>query len=248
MRAALSGEARTQSPDSYIEEVFDEFADHYEKSLTTNLGYDLPSQLYDFYVQHLPGPKAASVLDLGCGTGLVGQKFSTLCRSLNGVDISAKMLQAARQKDLYENLHHAKIIDYLNNCSGASYDLVISADVLPYLGSLEELLRKVLPVLVRGGHFLFSVEDHPGEIQRPVLQQSGRFAHSKKYVQAVADQTGWRIIAMTTLDLRKEREDWIRGSVYLIGPALSAEEGTLLHKPAEHQPACERYQTNHTKS
>ncbi|NNK55972.1 MAG: tetratricopeptide repeat protein [Desulfofustis sp.] len=218
MRAALSGETRTHSPDSYIEEVFDEFAGHYEQSLTAKLGYDLPSSLYDFYAQHLPDHKPEHVLDLGCGTGLVGEKFSTLCRSMTGVDISGNMLEAAHHKNLYNSLHKAEIIDYLDKCPGASYGLVISADVLPYLGSLEELFKKVLSVLADGGHFLFSVEDHPDDVLNPVLQQSGRFAHSKKYVRKVTGQAGWQMIAMTTLDLRKERNDWIQGSIYLMCP------------------------------
>ena len=218
MRAALAGETRTHSPDSYVKEVFDEFADHYDESLTANLGYDLPSSLYDFYVRHLPGHKPERTLDLGCGTGLVGQKFTTLCRSMTGVDISEKMLAAAHHKDLYDSLHHANIIEFLDSSTGAAYDLVISADVLPYLGSLEELLRKLLPVIIAGGCFLFSVEDCQDNVLHPVLQHSGRFAHSKKYVQAVADQAGWQIVAMTTLDLRKEREEWIQGAVYLISP------------------------------
>jgi predicted TPR repeat methyltransferase len=218
MRAALSGETRTHSPDSYIKEVFDQFADHYDQRLTANLGYDLPSFFYDFHARHLPGHKPGRALDLGCGTGLVGQKFTTLCRSMTGVDISARMLEAAHHKGLYDSLHNAEIIEYLNNCPRASFDLAISADVLPYLGSLDDLLKKLLPVLVEGGHFLFSVEDHPQELLHPVLQHTGRFAHSKKYVQAVTGQTGWRIIAMDTFDLRKEREEWIRGSVYLICP------------------------------
>jgi predicted TPR repeat methyltransferase len=218
MRAALSGETRTQSPDSYIKDVFDEFAAHYEQSLTANLSYDLPTCLYDFYVLRLPGHKPERVLDLGCGTGLAGETFSTLCQSLTGVDLSEKMLDAARHKNIYESLHNTEIIHYLRNFSESSYDLVISADVLPYLGCLEELFRKVLPVLTEGGHFLFSVEDHPGTASTPVLQQSGRFAHSNKYVRGVAGLTGWRIIHMTTLDLRKEREEWIQGAIYLMSP------------------------------
>ena len=219
MRAALSGETRSHSPESYVKEVFDEFAEHYEQSLTVNLGYDLPSSLYNFFLHHFPGHKPVQALDLGCGTGLVGDKFAALCGAMTGIDLSERMLETALRKDLYESLHNAEIIDYLSKCPRASYDLVISADVLPYLGSLVELFTKVLPVLAKGGHFLFSVEDHHGDGSEPALQLSGRFAHSPKYVRRVAGQTGWRIIGSTSLDLRKERGEWIQGSIYLMSPA-----------------------------
>ncbi len=218
MRAALSGETRTHSPESYIKDVFDECAEHYEQNLTVYLGYNLPSSLYDFFLPHVPGHKPLRALDLGCGTGLVGDKFSALCRSMTGIDLSEKMLEAAQHKGLYQSLHTSEIIDYLDNCPKASYDLIISADVLPYLGSLVELFSKALPVITEGGHFLFSVEDYQGGGSDPVLQQSGRFAHNRKYVSGVAGQTGWQIIGTTRLDLRKERGKWVQGSIYLMSP------------------------------
>ncbi len=60
MRAALSGETRNHSPNCYIREVFDQFAGHYEASLTDNLGYDLPSELLNIYQHLLPGRQTAA--------------------------------------------------------------------------------------------------------------------------------------------------------------------------------------------
>ncbi len=217
MRAALAGESRSQSPNAYVKEVFDEYAEHYEQSLTIELGYDLPSVLYQIYRSHVPVHKGTQLLDLGCGTGLVGEEFQRLFSSIVGVDISAKMLQAARQKNLYSALHANEIVTFLNKNRAAVFDLVISADVLPYIGVLEDLFKEVSAVVKKDGLFLFSVEDQPGEMLHPVLQQSGRFAHSKACVKAAAADTGWRIISRTSLDLRRERGKWLKGSIYLMG-------------------------------
>ena len=217
MRAALSGQALTRPPDSYVKEVFDDFAAHYETSLTTRLGYDLPQILYDFYLNHLPGSEPERLLDIGCGTGLVGEKFQPLCRSMTGIDISTKMLDAAHKKSLYDSLYASEIISFLSDQSDNSYDLAVSADVLPYIGELKELFAKVSKILAADGHFIFSVEHLPNDSRLFLLQQSGRFAHSNAYVRDVASTTGWQIIGHTLVDLRREREEWVRGAVYLMG-------------------------------
>lgn len=216
MRAALSGENRNQPPNAYIKEVFDEFSGHYEASLTDNLGYDLPAELLAIYLELLPRSEPQRLLDLGCGTGLVGEKFHSLFRSMTGVDISPRMLVAAQEKELYESLHVSEIIEFLSTIPGTEHDLVVCADVLPYIGNLGELFKGVSSIMAANGHFMFSVEHHPSASALPILQQSGRFAHSRGYVSDTAASTGWKIISQTLLDLRREREEWIQGSIYVM--------------------------------
>ncbi len=216
MRAALSGETRNHSPNSYIREVFDEFAGHYEASLTDNLGYDLPSELLNIYQHLLPGSRPQRLLDLGCGTGLVGEKFCSFCQSMTGVDISRKMLAVAHEKKLYDSLHVSEIIEFLRPAAETNYDLVVCADVLPYLGDLTELFNEVSSIMAARGHFMFSVEHLSSAADLPVLQQSGRFAHSRDYVADTAARAGWSMISQTLLDLRKERAGWIQGSIYVM--------------------------------
>lgn len=219
MRAALSGETRYQPPDSYIKEVFDAFADHYESSLTDHLGYDLPAQLLELYQRLFPGSKPVRLLDIGCGTGLVGDKFRSLCSSITGVDISDKMLAAAREKELYESLHCSEIMEFLSKYQGSRYDLVVSGDVLPYVGELESLFTEVSRVVSGNGHFIYSVEHNPDAAPLPVLQKSGRFAHSRTYITDTAGKAGWHLVTQTLLDLRKERGEWIQGAIYVMARA-----------------------------
>ena len=219
MRAALSGEARNHSPNGYVREVFDQFAGHYEASLTDNLGYDLPSELLNIYLHLLPGGRPQRLLDLGCGTGLVGEQFCSLCQSMTGVDISRKMLDVAHEKKLYNYLHVSEIIEFLRTDPETNYDLIVCADVLPYLGDLEELFNRVSYIMATHGHFMFSVEHFSSDADSPVLQQSGRFAHSGCYVFDTAARAGWNIISQTLLNLRKEREGWIQGSIYVMSLA-----------------------------
>lgn len=51
------------------------------------------------FVQRLLGRKGAHVLDVGCATGNLGALLSSRGARVTGVDINAKMIEAARAKD-----------------------------------------------------------------------------------------------------------------------------------------------------
>ena len=60
-------------------------------------------------------PAIGRSLDVGCGTGLVGEYLNILgYTDLDGLDLSEGMLKAARSKGLYRNLYQMKIGDPLD--------------------------------------------------------------------------------------------------------------------------------------
>src|SRR3546814_7690729 len=63
-------------PVAYVTALFDEYAPRFERSLLVDLGYRGPEQVLDA-VAAIRGAAAAfsAVLDLGCGTGLVGDRL-----------------------------------------------------------------------------------------------------------------------------------------------------------------------------
>ena len=72
------------------------------------------------------------------------------------------------------------------------YDLVVSADVFIYVGELEATFDGVARVIEPGGVFCFSVELAPDE-QDFVLRPSQRYAHSERYLRALALRHGFEI-------------------------------------------------------
>jgi ubiquinone/menaquinone biosynthesis C-methylase UbiE len=76
-------------------------------------------------------PKGANVLDLGCGTGHFSEYIKTLGYEVTGLDPSTKMLDYARN-----NFPDITFIEGYSNAlpfADASFDLVISIEVLRYL-------------------------------------------------------------------------------------------------------------------
>lgn len=100
------------------------------------MGYSVPMA-----VGRALGNVKASVVDLGCGTGLVGEVIKGPGVTLTGVDISAKMLEAARAKNIYDRLVQSDVVEFLYN--NHNYDWAIAADVLGYIGDFKEFAAAV---------------------------------------------------------------------------------------------------------
>jgi predicted TPR repeat methyltransferase len=138
-----------RAPGSYVRETFDSFAAGFEQRLVGELDYRVPAELAELVRRHGAAAAPMDVLDLGCGTGLVGDALGPLAAMLAGVDLSPRMLEEARAKGRYSALHEADIADWLAGAADACFDLVIAADVFIYIGELEQVFRHCARVLRR---------------------------------------------------------------------------------------------------
>ncbi|MCB2183285.1 MAG: tetratricopeptide repeat protein [Desulfobulbaceae bacterium] len=212
MIAALNGQKTDSAPHQYILDIFDNYASDFELILTRDLNYDIPRQLAHIFQEYHDKP-LHTALDLGCGTGLSGLPFRETTTHLTGVDLSQKMLAVAEKKQIYDQLHCRELIDFLQSTTD-DYQLVIAADVFVYLGRLEPFFTALNTSLSHGSYVLFSVERCSGESY--CLRQSGRYAHSEKYIGNLAETFDFRIKHQQEAGIRKERGAWIPGDIYLL--------------------------------
>ncbi|MBT8359876.1 MAG: tetratricopeptide repeat protein [Deltaproteobacteria bacterium] len=214
MLAALTGEKRSFAPAAYVCDVFDSYSARYEESLVGNLQYNVPEKLRLLVDETSGQTSFTQVLDLGCGTGLCGSRFRSIACTMHGVDLSANMLAIAREKNIYDLIFEADIVSYLMSSDAKVYDLILAADVLTYVGDLNTLFTLVNRAARAEAFFYFSVEKLFTDSEGMILRKSGRFAHSASYVSSIAKKTNWRIVAAEEVNLRKERDDWIRGTLF----------------------------------
>ena len=213
--AALTGETTAVAPSSYIADLFDSFSAHFEERLLVDLEYRTPWELKSLLLADPDGPKHFTrLLDLGCGTGLVGQIFQEISSYRVGVDLSAKMVEAAAAKKVYDELVVAEIVTFLEQ-NQEPFDLIVAADVLIYVGELDRIFATLVKGLAKNGRILFSTEHMAGQGYQ--LCQSGRYAHSCSYIVAMAAQHGFRIISTQSANIRKEKGKWLAGDLYLLG-------------------------------
>lgn len=186
-------------PAAFVELLFDQYAPRFERSLVEKLGYQGPDILLQSL--RLAGrTQFGSVLDLGCGTGLMGAALRPVCAHLEGYDISDGMLVEADRKGIYDVLEKRDIARL--NVGGPQYDLIVAADVFIYLGALERVIGWCAGSLAEGGVLAFTIELGDAPIQ---LRESRRFAHSQAYVEGLLAEAGFGSVLTTPCVIREDR-------------------------------------------
>jgi predicted TPR repeat methyltransferase len=214
--ASLTGQKTERAPDQYVENVFDNYAERFDTHLQQVLQYDIPRKLVTLIAQYLPAAARYNVLDLGCGTGLIGPEIAPYAKQLVGVDLSAKMLEKARARNLYQRLVRSELLSMMHDEPAGSFDMVFAADVFVYVGKLDEIVGEIKRLLSAGGIFAFSTEgieaasiDDPGYR----LEKTGRYAHSAGYLSGLAAANGFRILEMIPTQIRTEHGKPVNGQM-----------------------------------
>lgn len=217
-RYFLAAAGKSESPDApppgYVEQLFDDYARRFEKHLVDVLQYRAPELLCEA-IQRVAQPPAAgwTVIDLGCGTGLCGPLIRPFARHLSGVDLSAAMLDEARKKAVYDTLLQEDVVTSLSRFD-RGIDLALSADVFIYLGSLTPIFEAAGRALRPGAWFAFTTEAHDGE--GFVLDVTGRYRHSRAYVEAEAAAQGLRSVHCETIVARYQNHQPVMSDLYLL--------------------------------
>jgi predicted TPR repeat methyltransferase len=196
----LQSQAPLRAPSEYLIFEFDEFADSFDGVLA-GLGYVVPRRFGELLSVHMEG-RSARVLDLGCGTGLCGVEARPYAAYLCGVDLSPGMLDRARQRGIYDALVEDEIGSYLKQCED-KFDLVLAGDSLIYFGELSSVLGSIRTVMRPNGLIIFSLEMVSDELTY-FLSCSGRYQHSRAYVEATLRESGYMVVSAESPVLRNE--------------------------------------------
>lgn len=202
---------------AYVRALFDDYAPRFERHLVEGLGYVGPQLVRDA-LPRAP-ERFAVALDLGCGTGLMGEVVRDRVDYLTGIDLSPGMLALARTKTargrpLYERLVEGDVAAALADLPEASADLCLAADVLIYVADLASFLAGVGRVLRPGGLGAFTVQSHDGP--GSVLGEDGRYAHADAHLAAMAAVSGLDWLAARPAEVRREGGRPVPGRVVVL--------------------------------
>lgn len=203
-----------RAPAEYLRTVFDSYASRFEQHLI-GLGYRVPGLIRAALLAELDlsAGSVGPVLDLGCGTGLMGVVLSDLpLRPLVGVDLSDGMLAEARAKRLYDELVQ-KDLETLLDEPGPAWPVILAADVFCYFGALGGVLARVAARLAPGGLCVFSVELDSGEGGGKGWQlgRQGRYRHAEFHVRAALAEAGLGVLRCVPEVLRQEADAPVAG-------------------------------------
>ncbi len=213
--ASLTGsDAPPSMPRSYTERLFDDFAPTFERRLVEELEYQVPAALRELVDANLPSPgRKLEILDLGCGTGLVGKQFRDIAARMTGVDVSTAMLAEANAAGVYDELVCEDVVTHMSR-NESRFDLILAADLFIYIGDLDPLFAAAARALKPGGWMAFSIETIEG---RPFeLRRTRRYAHSLSYITELTARHGLTTVASRPVAVRRGEGGTVAGHVILL--------------------------------
>lgn len=224
MVAMLSGQSVDHAPAEYVSTLFDHYADRFDAHLQEELGYNAPLALSSLIREHAAQADGWRALDLGCGTGLVGEQLRQQCSTLVGVDLSARMLAKAEARGGYNRLIQGELLPAMKAEASSTFDVIVAADVFIYVGKIDDVVAEVRRLLAPGGLFAFTVESMEAASPAPAdadlarghrLERSGRYTHADAHLRGLASQHGLQIIDHQATMIRREKDRALAGQLVI---------------------------------
>jgi predicted TPR repeat methyltransferase len=118
------------------------------------------------------------------------------------------MLDRTRALGVYDRLERAEAVAWLET-NQETFDLIVSADVLVYIGDLEGLFAEARRALARDALFAFSIELAASGDDGPpfALQPSLRYNHSDRYIRELAARHGFAVVRSVRAAMREDRHE-----------------------------------------
>jgi predicted TPR repeat methyltransferase len=192
--ATVGGPLPPRATDLQISQLYTSRADGWDRGAAESGGYQ-GHQLIAAALARLNARNPDTILDAGCGTGLVGELLRPEVRRLIGVDMSEPMLAQARRKNIYDSLHRGDLVEYMIN-HPRSCDIVVSAATIIHFGKLDSVFQAAALCLRPRGLFVFTVfpnDDDPSVVAIGTLNglaEGGCFRHGSDYIVRTAAECG----------------------------------------------------------
>lgn len=135
------------------------------------------------------GTELLRVLDIGCGTGLLGPTLRSRAAYLEGVDLCESMLNQARATGNYDSLYLADALEHLSQNQG-NFDLIAAVGTFHYFGDLSGVLRASMEALRPHGLLVFTLASGPLMGEGYYHQPEGYFTHAPQYVMQQLGEMG----------------------------------------------------------
>ena len=204
------GNTPARQPAAIVRSLYDGFAELYDQHVVAGLKYKLPREVARIITERYPD-RTLNVLDLGCGTGLLGACLGRIQGALVGVELSPRMIDQAVRHNVYDRFHNVDLHDALAATPPALYDVIAALDVFIYAGDMTAAIPQAYAILRSGGHFIFSCERADDSEADLVLRPSQRYAHKASHIESLCRAAGFGEIALEAMPLRYEQNQPVEG-------------------------------------
>lgn len=232
-RSLRDGAAHERASDAYVRSLFDPYAERFDDHLA-HLAYRGPEVVAGLITDLVADGDLgvdASVADLGCGTGLVGQclRANSVGRAdtdaawhgrLVGNDLAPRMLERTSDRrvggrPVYDEVAEADFATFLA-ARPAEFDAVVAADALIYVGDLRPVFTAAATSLRPGGWLIATLERATSDRASAAgfaPDLTGRYLHDDAWLHAALVDAGFELIVVEHLSVRVEVNRPVPGSV-----------------------------------
>jgi predicted TPR repeat methyltransferase len=208
----IQGNTPATQPASVVTSLFNATAAKFDHHLVGTLQYTLPRDVAQMIMDWYPDKKL-DLLDLGCGTGLLGASLGRVNGVIVGVDLSGEMIAQAYRHNVYAQFNQVNVLDALQATANSHYDVIAALDVLIYVGDLTPVIPNAHRILTTGGRFVFSCEAAPDTVETFALQSTQRYVHQQAHVEQLLADAGFQNIRIEACTLRYEAGEPVQGFV-----------------------------------
>ncbi len=99
--------------------------------------------------------KTISLLDVGCGGGLLTNALALDGHTVSGIDLSEQSIKIAKEKDTTKRVHYEVANAYKLPFPDQSFDVVTAMDILEHVENPSLLIKEASRVLKPSGLFFF---------------------------------------------------------------------------------------------
>jgi 2-polyprenyl-3-methyl-5-hydroxy-6-metoxy-1,4-benzoquinol methylase len=147
----------------------------------------------------LPDLHGKKILDIGCGMGQHARQYSDMgAASVLGIDLSAKMLEYAKEHNSGGNVFYRQMAMEDIDTISETFDLVTSSLVFDYAEDFPGLMRKIHQLMKKDAEFVFSMS-HPivtawdGVYDRYTRTETGErlYANLRNYCREGLRKVDW---------------------------------------------------------
>ena len=202
-------DARTDNiatiPLNIIKENYNIYAGFYNQMVEANIE-DSPqlklSQMILKFLNELNKPVVNKVLDLGCGTGLVGKQLKA-ARNINymiGVDIANGMLDEAKilkegTEPVYNEIINLDVDHYfVNTLNKEKFDIFIASSLLNYYSDTKVFFESCAKMAVSGALLCFTLRTHEQAVLKFFNGSIEEFTYSANLLKTLLSEQGWVLI------------------------------------------------------
>ncbi len=198
--------------------IFDELAQNWD----SEYNFKRALKITDAIKENLSRDHYSSLMDFGCGTGLITFNCKDLADEILAVDKSSGMIEVVRaKKEAYEGTQHIKALtqDIIENPLDQSFDAIISSMALHHIHDIEAILGQFYRLLNEDGQLcLVEIDEEDGRFHEDFPNFDGHNGFNHEWMKAQLEKVGFKSVTIKTFyqGIKKNKKSDVPYSLFIV--------------------------------